>query len=261
VDTTERKCGNPACARVLKPEWGACPYCGWSEEDQVPQTCPGCGRVMESDWNVCPFCKVSLSGEACEEEGESVWSGILEAIKPSEETMAVLRNIGRVIIILVAMAAFYIVVGAALALLSQAVTQKWAFLGFIGVFCTLVALCFLWELFDSWVEPIAVGVALFVAQAVVGYFLADEWALQAAFSVMFVLGAYLARLFFLGSKIQEAHDEGREVRDLRNQAVRGVEAFQRVVGAGGSESPPPAFGGDDEDEFELDLADLDDEEV
>jgi len=217
------------CGEELREGVKFCPSCGARVVEVAgPRYCPECGAVIvESGDRFCPECGTSLSegtfaekdvparilrvGPSPWERFKRWWQSLLWRLTPSEETKAALRNIGRVIIILVAMAAFYIVVGVALALLSQAVTQKWAFLGFISVFSTLIALALLWELFDSWVEPIAVGVALFVAQAVGGFFLADEWALQAALSAALVLGVYLARFFFLGDRIQVAFDRGRAV--------------------------------------------------
>jgi len=127
------------CGEELREGVKFCPSCGARVVEVAgPRYCPECGAVIvESGDRFCPECGTSLSegtfaekdvparilrvGPSPWERFKRWWQSLLWRLTPSEETKAALRNIGRVIIILVAMAAFYIVVGVALALFYQCV--------------------------------------------------------------------------------------------------------------------------------------------
>ena len=44
-------CGN--CGEFIRPDFLACPYCGFLAGDR----CPDCGRPKEKGWKFCPYCR------------------------------------------------------------------------------------------------------------------------------------------------------------------------------------------------------------
>ena len=268
------------CGGDLHDGWAVCPICKTEvpQGPQGPRPCPNreCGETVQANWTVCPVCRTSLSGGASVEElpakavgigwselwgsVASRWHAFWKRLQPSKEMKKALRNAMRAIGILVVMVALFILTGGALALLSQEFAQPEAFLAFVSVLSTLVALGFTWELLDDWTWPLLIGAILLVGQMVVGMtLLADEWALQAALSAALVLGAYLARRLFLGNQLQEYYDRGKEAGRLSEIWRRNEELAAEV--AAGDGVPPAAVEGDDESEFEIAPFPLYDEEV